>query len=122
MSKFSFILILMTFSSFARAGTANCTIEIEDVNLAKKYKVEHSFTFKPGSDAQRKHFALPDSKISCTLAFFDLKSGTMLSCQLDELGHHFVQSDRSKIEEKLAKNNLSFRYKSSFYVLYSYCK
>ena len=122
MSKLSFAFVLMAFSSLAWADTANCTIEIEDVNAGSKSKVEHSFTFKPGSEAQRKHFALPGSKFSCTLAFFDLKSGTMLSCQLDELGHHFVQSDRSAIVEGTAKNNLSFRYKSSFYVLRSYCK
>ena len=122
MSKLSFAFALMAFSSLAWADTANCTIEIENVNAGSKSKVEHSFTFKSGSEAQRKHFALPGSKFSCTLAFFDLTSGTMLSCQLDELGHTFVQSDRSVIGEVSAKNNLSFRYKSSFYVLQSYCK
>ena len=122
MSKLLIAFALMAFSSLALAGTANCTIEIEDVNAASKSKIEHSFTFKSVSEAQRKHFTLPGRKFSCTLAFFDLKSGTMLSCQLDELGHHFVQSDRSAIGEGSAKNNLSFRYKSSFYVLESYCK
>lgn len=122
MSKLSFAFALMAISSLAWADTATCTIEIEDVNAGSKSKVEHSFTFKSGSEAQRKHFVLPGNKFSCTLAFFDLKSGTMLSCQLDELGHHFVQSDRSAIGEGSPKNNLSFRYKSSFYVLQSYCK
>ena len=122
MSKLSFAFALMAFSSLVWADTTSCTIEIENVNAGSKSKVEQSFTFKSGSEAQRKHFALPGSKFSCTLAFFDLKSGTMLSCQLDELGHNFVQSDRSVIGEGSAKNNLSFRYKSSFYVLHSYCK
>jgi len=122
MSKLSIVFLLMATSSVALADTAKCTIEIQDVNLGAKYKVEQSFTFKPGSEPQTKHFALPGSNFSCTLSFFDLKSGTMLSCQLDELGHHFVQSDRSAIKEGLAKNNLSFRYKSSFYVLESNCK
>jgi hypothetical protein len=122
MSKLSFAFALMAFSSVVWADTANCTIEIENVNAGSKSKVEHSFTFKSGSEAQRKHFALPGSKFSCTLAFFDLSGGTMLSCQLDELGHSFVQSDRSAIGEVSAKNNLSFRYKSSFYVLQTYCK
>ena len=122
MSKLSFAFAFMAFSSLAWADKANCTIEIENVNAGSKSKVEHSFTFKSGSEAQRKHFALPGSKFSCTLAFFDLTGGTMLSCQLDELGHTFVQSDRSVIGEVSAKNNLSFRYKSSFYVLQSYCK
>ena len=48
--------------------------------------------------------------------------GTMLSCQFNELGHNFVQSDRSAVSEGFAKNNLSFRYQSSFYVLQSHCK
>ena len=122
MSKLSLAFLLMAFSSLSWADTAKCTIEIKDVNLGTKLKVEQSFTLKPGSEAQRKHFALPGSNFSCTLAFFDLKSGTMLSCQLDELGHNFVQSDRSAIEERFAKNNLSFRYKSSFYYFESYCK
>lgn len=122
MSKLSFAFALMAVSSLAWADTANCTIEIENVNAGSKSKVEHSFTFKSDAEAQRKHFALFGSKFLCTLAFFDLNSGTMLSCQLDELGHAFVQSDRSVISEVSAKNNLSFRYKSSFYVLQSYCK
>lgn len=122
MSKLSFLFALMAFSSLAWAGTTSCTIKIEDVNAGSKSKVEYSFTLKSDSETQRKHFVLPGSKFSCTLAFFDLESGTMLSCKLDELGHHFVQSDRSAIGEESAKNNLSFRYKSSFYVLQSYCK
>jgi hypothetical protein len=122
MSKLSFAFLLLAFSSPAWADTANCTIEIEDVNAGTKYKIENPFTLMPDSEAQRKHFALPGSNFSCTLAFFDLKSGTMLSCQLDEMGHNFVQSDRSAIDEQSAKNNLNFRYKSSFYVLQSYCK
>jgi hypothetical protein len=117
------LILALAFSSLSWADTAKCTIEIEDVNGSTKYKVEQPFTFKPGSSwAQRKHFALPGSKFSCTLAFFDFNSGTMLSCDLDELGHNFVQSDRSVIDEGHAKNNLSFRYKSSFYFLKSYCK
>jgi hypothetical protein len=121
-SKLPFALMLMAFPSVAWADTANCIVEIEDMNAGSKYKIEHSFRFKPGFDAQRKHFALPGSGFSCTLTFFDLNSGTMLSCQLDELGHNFVQSDRSAIDEGPAKNNLSFRFKSALYVLESLCK
>ncbi|MCW9058534.1 MAG: hypothetical protein OQL11_06665 [Gammaproteobacteria bacterium] len=122
MSKFSFAFVLLVLSSPAWADTASCTIEIEDVNSGSKSKVEHSFAFNSGSEAQRKNFVLPGGQFSCTLAFFDPRSGTMLSCKLDELGHEFMQSDRSGISEGGAKNNLSFRYKSSFYILQSYCK
>jgi hypothetical protein len=122
MSKLSFAFALMVFSCLAWADTANCTVEIGNVNASSKSKVEHSFTYKSGSEAQRKHFVLPDSNFSCTLTFFGPDSGTMLSCKLDELGHIFVQSDRSSIDEISAKNNLSFRYKSSFYALQSFCK
>ena len=123
MLKFIFAFSFIAFSSLAWADTAKCTIDIEDVNAGTKYKVEQTFIFKPSSESQRKHFTLPgSSQFSCTLAFFGLKSGTMLSCQYDELGHNFVQSDRSVIDEGHQKNNLSFRYKSSFYVLESYCK
>lgn len=122
MSKAALIFLLAALSPLSWADAALCNIEIEDVNTGTKYTVEQNFTFKPSSDAQRKHFKLPGSNYSCTLAFFNLESGTMLSCELDELGHNFVQSDRSVIREKLAKNNLSFRYKSSFYVLVSICR
>lgn len=121
MSKLSIDFLLMAISSVAWADIAKCVIQIQDVNLGTKYKVEQSFTVRLDSEAQRKHFALPGSNVSCTLAFFDLQSGTMLSCQRDELGHHFVQSDRSAIHEGRAKNKVSFRYRSSFYVLKSDC-
>lgn len=120
--KIAFLFLLTAISSTVWADTAKCVVKIEDVNRRTEYKVEQSFAFNPGSEAQRKHFALPGSAVSCTLAFFDLKTGTMLSCELDELGHHFVQSDRSALKEDLPRNNLSFRFKSSFYVLESSCK
>ena len=72
MSKLSFVFMLMAFPSVAWAVTANCIVVIADVNVGSKYNVEHSFTFKSGFDAQRKHFALPGSEFSCTLTFFDL--------------------------------------------------
>jgi hypothetical protein len=114
-----FILVL---STNCWADTALCTVEIENVSSNATYTLEHSFEYSSGAAAARKHFDLPGSEIKCTLVFGDLNSGTMLSCQLDELGHHFVQSDRSIIKERRAKNNLSFRYKSFFYVLKSSCK
>ncbi|HHG86651.1 MAG TPA: hypothetical protein ENJ82_18020 [Bacteroidetes bacterium] len=122
MKKLTLIFLQLAVAPLSWASTANCNIEIEDVNAGTKYNVEQKFTNQPGSDAQRKHFKLPGSNYSCTLAFFNLESGTMLSCQFDELGQNFVQSDRSIIGEGNAKNNLSFRYESSFFVLHSSCK
>jgi hypothetical protein len=122
MRNFPLIFMLMAFSTLALADKAKCTIEIEDVNTGTKYNVEQNFSFNQRSAAQRKHFKLPGSNYSCMLAFSNLDSGTMLSCELDKLGHDFVQSDRSVVSEKQATNNLSFRYKASFYSLKSICK
>ena len=108
--------------SYCWSAEAICEIEIEDVVSATTYSVEHSFESGIGFAAQRKHFDLPGSKIRCTLAFFNLDSGTMISCELDELGHHFVQSDRSVLDEQNPRNYLSFRYQSHFYVLKSSCQ
>lgn len=111
------------------ADTANCTVEVEDVNAevewkaATKYVVEHTFEFVPGSGKQDKHFDLPDGRYSCTLAFFDLDSGTSLSCERkDDLGHTFAQSDRSGIDERATRNNLIFRDGNSFFILDAECK
>ena len=103
------------------SAEAKCEIKIEDVHSGTTYTVNHAFTSREGFWAERKHFDLPGSPIRCTLAFFDLHTGTMISCELDEPGHHFVQSDRSALKEKNPKNHLTFRYKSYFYVLKSSC-
>lgn len=123
MLKYSLILLFSLYSCLSLADTAMCTVEIQEVTSGVKQKIEHAFTFKPGSnEAQRKQFELRDKSFTCTLAFFNLNNGTMLSCEFDELGHNFVQSDRSAINENRSKNNLSFRYKAVFYVLESSCK
>ncbi len=123
MFKYSLSFLLLAISLHSWADTAVCTIVIQEVNAGTKQTIEHTFIFKPGAhEGQRKHFTLTDRPYLCTLAFFNLNSGTMLSCQFDELGHNFVQSDRSVINEAHARNNLRFRYKSSFYVLESVCK
>ena len=123
MLKYSLILLFSLYSCLSLADTAVCTVEIQEVTSGVKQKIEHTFIFKPSSnEAQRKQFELRDNSFTCTLAFFNLNSGTMLSCEFDELGHNFVQSDRSVINEKHSKNNLSFRYKTVFYVLESACK
>lgn len=132
MAIFKPLLIFLTvaFSSHSWADTAKCTIEIEDViaevelKATTKYIVEQTFSFKPDSvEAQRKYFDLSDGRYSCTLAFYDLNIGTALSCEKKEdLGHTFVQSDRSGIEEHAARNNLIFRDGNSFFELNAICK
>ena len=54
----------------------------------------------------RGHFALPKVSGTCTLAYFDQKSGLMISCQFPE--GSYVQSDRSGLEE-LPIARLSFK-------------
>jgi phosphate-selective porin len=123
MFKYSLIFLFSLYSRLSLADTAMCTVDIQEVTSGAKQKIEHAFTFKLGSnEAQRKHFELSDNSFTCTLALFNLNTGTMLSCEFDELGHNFVQSDRSAINENHSKNNLSFRYNTVFYVLKSACK
>lgn len=123
------IPILAALSSSALAGVANCTIEIEDVASEVQSKtrstqmVEFAFDFSPGGDAQRKNFDLAGGTYLCSLAFFDLDSGTSLSCErTDDSGHTYFQSDRSGIKEHSGRNNLVFRDRSSHFVLNAACK
>lgn len=123
------ILILAAISSPALAGIANCTVEIEDVAFEVKSKstskqtLEFTFQFSPGGEAQRKHFELAGGKYLCTLAFFDLDTGTSLSCErTDDSGYTYFQSDRSGIKEHSARNNLVFRDRDSHFVLNGVCK
>jgi hypothetical protein len=113
----------------ASADTANCSVEIEDVTAAVQSKaavkqiVQFAFKLPPESVAQQKHFQLSDGLYSCTLAFFDLDSGTSLSCERkDDQGHTYVQSDRSGISEHAARNNLIFRDGNSHFVLNAGCE
>ena len=128
MSRWQLIFLVGVFSPHSWADTAKCTIEVEDVNAevelkaATKYVIEQTFSFNLGTGAQRKHFDLPDGRYSCTLAFFDLNSGTALSCGRKTSEHTFVQSDRSDIHEQAARNNLTFRDGNSYFVLNAACK
>ena len=121
--------LVAVLTSNALADTANCTIEIENVTAevqsktAAKQIIEFAFEFSPGTGAQRKHFDPPGGQYLCTLAFFDLNTGTSLSCERkDDSGHTYVQSDRSGIRERSAKNNLVFRDGASHIVLDATCK
>lgn len=120
---------LAVLSSSAFADSARCKIEIENVTAEAKSKsaakqiVDFAFEFTPGAGAQRKHFDLPGGQYLCTLAFFDLDTGTSLSCEKKkDSGHTYVQSDRSGIRERSARNNLVFRDGASHFVLDATCK
>lgn len=120
---------LLVSANLTFADTARCKVEIENVTAevqsksAAKQIVEFSFEFTPVAGAQRKHFDLPGGRYLCTLAFFDLDSGTSLSCEKKkDSGHTYVQSDRSGIREHSARNNLVFRDGASHFVLDATCR
>jgi len=105
------------------ADSATCRIGIEDVNKGTSYELQQRFTFKKGGDAQRKHFETPGNDYSCTLAFFELGTGTMVSCEYKrDIGHTFFQSDRSALKDSSGSNNLSFRHGSAFLVIKTKCE
>lgn len=113
----------LTISSVSWADTATCKIKIEDVNKGSTYQLEQRFTFKKGGDAQRKYFETPGNDYACTLAFFELEKGTMLSCEYKaDMGHTFFQSDRSALSDSIVTNNLSFRHESAFLSLATKCE
>ncbi|MEE9332013.1 MAG: hypothetical protein V3U89_07260 [Methylophilaceae bacterium] len=122
MTKILFALFGLAFSAQCWSMTANCTIEIQDVTSGTNYTVQHKIEYTVGLPGDRKEFALPGSSYKCYFTFFTLESGTSLSCQLDELGRNYVQSDRSVISEGKAKNNLAFRFGRSNFVIQSTCK
>jgi len=127
--RFCWLPVIAALSSSVLADTANCTVEIENVTAevqsktAAKEIVEFAFEFSPGGAAQRKYFNLPGGRYLCTLAFFNLDSGTSLSCEKKaDLGDTYVQSDRTNIEEHSAKNNLVFRNGADHFVLNATCR
>lgn len=114
--------MVLLVSTQCWAKTANCSIETQDVSSGTKYTVNHNFEYTVGAAGDRKEFKLPGSSYNCHITFFTLESGTSISCQLDKLGHNYIQSDRSVIKEDLAKNNLTFRFGKSHFVINSSCK
>ena len=83
--------------------------------------VEKSYTFvaEPQTNGVAERFNR--TEIVCTLAYFGLKSGTMVSCQFDPIGLAFVQSDRSVISETPI-NNISFRFDGNQVYIKTVCK
>ena len=122
MKQLLLALLLLTATS-ARADSATCQIKINDVNKDTNYSIEQKFTFKKGGDAQRKHFETPGNDYDCTIVFFELNKGTMLSCAYKkDLGQTFFQSDRSTLNDKFSTNSLTFRHGSAFLVLDVKCE
>jgi hypothetical protein len=121
---FRWLPVLTVFlSSVSLAETATCRIEIEDVNKGSTYKVQQRFTFQKGGDAQRKHFETPGNDYACTLAFFELGMGTMISCEHKrDAGQTFFQSDRSALKDISGVNNLAFRHGAAFLVITTKCE
>ncbi len=116
-------IVALVFPLSSWAGSATCIIEIEDVNKASNYALAQTFNFKKDGAGQRKHFELPGNDYNCTLAFFELGKGTMLSCEYkNDMGHTFFQSDRSALKDSSVSNTLSFRHKSAFIVVTTLCK
>jgi len=88
-------------SSASISDEALCEIDIEDVNSGAKYSIEHKFIFEPNPDrGQRKYFKIPGLNYTCQLYFFDLGIGTMLSCELDEVG--FINTNQRYLSDGIA--------------------
>ena len=127
--KYCWIFLIAVPVLSASADTATCIVEIEDVtaavnsNAAANRTAQFVFELTPKSDMQRGYFQLSKGSYSCALAFFDLDSGTSLSCEReDDQGHTYFQSDRSGISEHAARNNLIFREGDSHFVLNATCE
>lgn len=120
---FTFLLLAIFSSSSIAAKVAECTISIDD-NSGSTYTIKHKFFYKKEGRQQSKHFAVPGhDDYSCTLAFWELKNGTMLSCEYKkDMGHTFFQSDRSTLKDENTDNHLSFRHKKLQLYLKTSCK
>ncbi len=127
MKKFMALSLLVgipaIYSGASWAETASCEIRINDINKGTVYTLNEKFTFKEGGAGQRKHFDLPGQDYSCTLAFFDKKIGTMISCAYKpDMEQTFFQSDRTGIKMDNGENTLTFRHKSAYINLETICK
>ncbi len=113
----------LVFPQVSFANTAECIIEIEDTRKGSTYTLKHKFSLRKEHDAvQRKYFEIPGNDYLCTLAFFGMKNGTMLSCEYKyDKGHTFFQSDRSVLPDENMANNLSFRHKSAYIYIKTKC-
>lgn len=119
--------LIVTFFLFSISvpcwsDAVNCFVRIYDVVRDTKYTIQEEFNLPVKASGETKHFKLPGTTYKCSLIFYGLDSGTSLSCQFDEMGHNFVQSDRTVIDEKSPKNNITFRFDANNYVIKSSCE
>ena len=92
-----------------------CIISVERLP-DRPYRISVSL-----NEGERHHWKVGSTEIECTLAYFGLKSGTMVSCQFDPIGLAFVQSDRTVISETPI-NNISFRFDGNQVYIGTACK
>ncbi len=124
------ILMLLFFNVATAKPTTECVVNIEDINTGTTYKV-NGRNEKNSIDnlifGYTVRFVVPFSLPSkgysdCMLKYLDENSGTSLSCAFDELGHHYVQSDRTSDDDKPRKNSLTVRYKDLHFDINAVCK
>ncbi|MCG8672832.1 MAG: hypothetical protein MI867_25770 [Pseudomonadales bacterium] len=131
--KIGAIVLLLFIPVFTYADTAECEIDIEDVNasvankkVTKINKLE-TFVFEPGANAltatQRKYFKLPGSQYTCILAFVNLQTGMSLSCEsTEDQGYTYFQSEQSGSVGDSNKIYLTFRHAISHFTIRATCK
>lgn len=116
------LLISCAAAGIASADTAMCTIKIQDVLKGTDYTVTAKFDAASNDAGRRKHFDTPGKDYSCTLAYFGLGNGTMLSCGFNgDLKETYFQSDRTSREDPRSDNYLTFRHRGAHFSIESKC-
>jgi hypothetical protein len=118
------IVLMLSFAAATAVGAdrAECTIKIQDVTAGTDYTVTAKFEAAKNDAGRRKQFETPGADFSCTLAYFGLGNGTMLSCAFNgDMQHTFFQSDRTKQEDPRSDNYLTFRHRKAHFVIESKC-
>lgn len=117
---FVFGMVPLYFTNAAKEAT--CVIRIENTNTSTSKKIERKLKSSAQGDTDRAHFDIDGTDYRCTLAFFDLQTGTMVSCEYKkDSGFTFFQSDRSGLKETNPANNLTFRHLKGFITLKTAC-
>jgi len=104
---FSLIAESTASENTADAGKVICRVEIQVGVAYAPHTIEEVFDASI-DDGQRVMFQVPGRDYTCWLAWFTNKGGTSLSCQFDDTGIRFAQSDRTALDEYPAFNNLRF--------------
>jgi len=121
-----YTIIAFTFSvligDVVAAADSLCRVEVKDINSSLSFQLDYELNEDPDAVAQRRLFSLPGNGRQCILVWFDSKSGTSLTCELDELGETFVQSDRASISEEESKNYLLFSIGDAFFQVNVLCR